>query len=155
MGSSGSGGGSSSGGGTATGNFSVQNGQIIDPNGCPWRAYGVGVFGESDVFPIAVTGGGATLAQQIRSLMPKINIVRIASYTNWFLSHVPSDYAAFTNDMTNAGVVVVFEHHDTDHRVLDATTSPTLAQESAWYASMASYYINNPLVMFQSMNSSG
>jgi len=122
--------------------FTVSNGQIIDPNGNVWHGDGIGVYDSQ------ASSGGAATANTILKEFPGINLVRVANYS----FGTPASYAAFTNTLTQAGVAVVFEDHNTDVTVL---TGSALTAESNWYASMASYYASNPYVMFQTMNEPG
>ena len=123
----------------ASGNFSVALGQIIDPSGNVWHGYGVAV----DTTDVDAFGAG--LAATLQSEFPGINLVRLAGA----VGDSPDSYAPFVNAMTALNAVVVIENHANTPTVL---TGNDLTNESSWYATMASYYINNPYVMFQTIN---
>jgi hypothetical protein len=84
----------------------------------------------------------------MRNLLPGLNLVRIACYT----FDTPATFAPFVNAMTANKIVCVFENHDGTVTVYSGTQ---LTNESNWYASLASYYLGNPYVWFQSMNEPG
>ncbi|MDE2031221.1 MAG: carbohydrate-binding protein, partial [Patescibacteria group bacterium] len=130
----------------STNNFTIVNGKILDPNGHAWVGAGVDLYNWNVLNGISPSlTSGTAVAQQILTEFPKLNLIRIASYN--FDS--PSSYATFVNYMTSRGIVVVLEDHNNQHTVLTGTALQT---ESNWYASLATYYINNPYVWFQTMN---
>lgn len=131
-------------------NFSVSNGQILDPSGNVWRGAGIGIL-DDYVFGNYGYTGGTALAAQVLDVFPNMNLLRLACYSGHacYTANNPADYAAFVTYFTSRGIVVVIEHHDVSHTVLTGTA---LAEESNWYATLATYYINNPYVMFQTMN---
>lgn len=126
----------------ATKYFSVANGQILDPNGKAWRGLGIGIY------DYQTTSNGEALAQDILKKFPGLNLIRMANYEYG----APAKYAPFTNYLTKRGVVVVFENHDGDHSVF---TGAKLKEESKWYSDLATYYKDNPFVMFQTINEPG
>jgi hypothetical protein len=132
----------------STAGFTVSGGQILDPSGHVWHGQGVGVLDQQISGLLPPLTSGAALANQIRSLMPGINLIRIANYQ----LGTPASYAPFVAVMTAAKVVCVFENHDPNNPVY---TGVQLANESAWYASLASYYLGNPYVWFQTVNEPG
>jgi Cellulase (glycosyl hydrolase family 5) len=132
---------------TGTAGFTVSGGKILDPTGAVWHGQGAGVLDQEITGDIG-TASGAALAARMRGLLPGINLVRVANY----VMNTPASYAAFVNAMTAAHVVVVFEDHCTQTPVLTGTA---LTNESNWYASLASFYLGNPYVWFQSCNEPG
>jgi Cellulase (glycosyl hydrolase family 5) len=136
------------------GAFSVSNGKILGPGSVVWRGYGVCVFSQQVVSTSisVIPNYGSALANQILAMMPGINLIRVACtiYPADYLS--PSSFSSFATVMTQAQVVVVFEHHITGSPVYSGAQ---LATESAWYASMAGYYLGNPYVWFASINEPG
>jgi hypothetical protein len=129
----GSGSGSSSGGHGGGGGFSVSNGQIIGPNGAPFIAKGVDV--DLSMSP-----------SQVLSLFPGLNFIRLPT-GNW---PSVSDLQAEVTGFTNAGVVVEIEDHPWPE--VAPYTGGDLTNETNWYASLASAFIDNPYVWFGSMN---
>lgn len=132
---------------SSSANFSVSGGKILDPNGAVWHGQGSGVLDQEITGDIG-TASGAALAARMRGLLPGINLVRVANY----VLNTPSLYASFVNTMTANKVVVVFEDHCTGNPVLTGTA---LTNESNWYASMATQFLGNPYVWFQSCNEPG
>lgn len=128
---------------SAAGNFQVENGQIIDPNGNTFVAKGINVF-DSQM-------GNAS---QILSDFPGINFIRLNVYSY----QSPSAYASFVQQMTAAGVVVEFEDHTTSTGSNSgggegsAFGGSQLSNELNWYSSMASAYASNPYVWFGTDN---
>jgi hypothetical protein len=82
--------------------------------------------------------------------MPGINLIRIANYQ----LNTPASYAPFVNVMTANHVVVVFEPHNVGGVNL-VNSGAALTTLTNWFASVASYYIGNPYVWFQSSNEPG
>lgn len=143
---------------TPPASFTISGGKILDPTGAAFRAYGIGIWGCGPIGQDQdAQHGGAALAQQLRTMMPGLNLIRLAFKQSCGVSasNQPSAYEAFINDMTSNHVFVVIEDHDTAFRVLSASTSPTLAQEHAWYAALANYYKSNTYVGFETMNEPG
>lgn len=126
----------------ATGQFYVQNGTIVDPNGNSYAARGV-----------AVTTIAQPSADTLKSDFPGINFVRLPvwNYTD------PSALANYVNSLTQAGIVVEIENHDngTDGKggaSGQIFTGNQLAKESNWYSSLGSAFKNNPMVWFGTAN---
>jgi hypothetical protein len=129
------------GGGPASGGFHIVNGQIIGPDGNPFIARGVNVYdnemGDADAIVATFTG---------------VNFLRvnIHSYQD------PSAYQSFITQMTSQGRVVELEDHPDGGGGQDAPfQGAQLAAESAWYASVAKAYANNPYVWFGTFNEPG
>ncbi|MGE0225659.1 MAG: cellulase family glycosylhydrolase [Acetobacteraceae bacterium] len=126
-----------------TGRFHVVNGTIVDPNGNPFYAVGINVFD----FQLGD-------AEEILATLPGLNFVRVPVYTY----QAPAAYEAFIATMTANGVVVELEnhtdttggHHGGGYGV--AFTGELLAAESAWYASVAKAFADNPYVWFGTNN---
>jgi hypothetical protein len=137
-------------GAASAANFSVSNGQILDPSGNVWRGTGIGIY-DDYVFGHFNYTGGAALGAQVLATFPNINLIRLACYTEHacYTDNDPSAYEAFVTYFTSRGIVVVIENHDHHHTVL---TGQALVTESNWYATLANYYKTNPYVMFQTMN---
>lgn len=129
---------------TGAGGFHVAGGQIIGPNGQPWVARGINLYG-----PMAgSTNNGAMLTQTFTGL----NFVRYIARP--LLD--PSTYDAFASAMTAQGIVVEFEDHPDGGGGVDAPyTGAQLATESAWYAGMAAHFASNPYVWFGTFNEPG
>jgi hypothetical protein len=141
---------------TAVNYFSAtSDGKIHDPSGNEWRGAGINII-DDYVYGLFNYTGGVALAEQILDAFPNMNLLRLACFTEnaCYYENDPSDYADFVTYFTSRNIAVVIEHHDASHTVLQ-NPSPALTQESAWYATLATYYINNPYVMFQTMNEPG
>lgn len=117
------------------GQFSIKNGQFIDPKGLVFVPRGV------DIDPSDMSS-----AQSILTLFKGINYIRLASGN---LAD-PASFKTFIDTMTAKGVAVEIEHHPWP--LVNALTGSALATESNWYASLASLYKANPYVWFGSMN---
>jgi hypothetical protein len=131
---------------TGTGQFHVQNGQIIDPNGNVFTARGINI-GLEDMGD----------ASQILADFPGLNFIRLAVETSADPTQLPSpsEMAAFIQTMSAHGVVVEIEDHPWGSGANpqpDPYTGTQLTEESNWYASVASYYKDNPYVWFGTMN---
>ena len=125
------------------GQFQVANGQIYNPSGSVFTAWG-----------IALGASQMEDANQVLADFPGLNFLRLAvgSY------QPPSAYASFIQTMTSHGVVVELEDH-TDSTGADmggsrgvAYTGMQLSNELNWYSSMASAYASNPYVWFGTDN---
>jgi predicted esterase len=114
-------------------NFSIKNGQIIDPTGKPFTISGLNI-------------GDPNHANQILSLFPSINFLRIA-LGNY---DAPSLWSVFINQMTDLNILCEIEHHPWP--LVNALSGNDLITESTWYVTWAKSFINNPYVCFGSMN---
>ena len=127
----------------ATGQFQIENGEIISPNGSVFTARGINVY-DSQMGD----------ASQILADFPGINFIRLNVYTY----QSPSAYAAFIQTMTSDGVVVELEDHtnstgsDAGGGTGTAFTGSQLTNELNWYSSIASAYASNPYVWFGTDN---
>lgn len=134
-------------------NFTVSNGKILTPSGANFQPRGVDMY---DNIAESVLGSSAT---PLTNIFPGSTILYVYAYT--YAS--PSAYAAFVNTVTAAGIVVVIGN--TQNFWADGSnagnygggcgnifTGSILTTESNWYASMATYYKNNPYVWFATDN---
>jgi hypothetical protein len=129
--------------GAASSGFTTANGQIYSPNGTPFIARGVDVM----------YGNGNPSAAQIQASFPGTNFVRLAIYNY----DSPASLSAYVNDLTSHGIVVELENHNNGAGNAGGSqgtifTGAALAQEQAWYASVASAFANNPAVWFGTNN---
>jgi hypothetical protein len=133
--------------GAAGGGFTTQNGQIIGPDGKPFIARGVNVM----------NGNGNPSAAQLQSAFPGVNFVRLAIYNY----DSPASLSSYVNDLTSHGIVVELENHANssgqnagggDQNGNQPFTGSQLANESAWYASVASAFKSNTNVWFGTNN---
>jgi hypothetical protein len=147
-GTGGGGGGGGSGGGT--GEFVVKNGQIIGPNGAPWLPMGIDMHQDN----LSALASGSN---SVFNTFPGTNYVRVAcgDYEGF---PAPSSLAAAVTTLTNAGIVLEFSDYSNSLGTGSGGgqgnifTGSLLTNESAWFASMATYYINNPYVWFGTNN---
>ena len=119
-----------------TGQFSVANGQIIDPNGNPFIARGINVFlDQADAATILKT-------------FPGLNAVRLATTPG----ADPNAIDALVQGLTSKGVVVVIEDHTSSGGNPNTLSGQALANEASWYAGLAGKYQGNPNVWFGTAN---
>lgn len=156
-------------GGGGGGQFSIANGAMTDPSGQPFIPVGVNVYGDP--------GGLAAAAQNsagfpILSIYPKLNFIRVIvgplshSNTQWTYQ-APNDpsFVSIVNNLTAHGVVVEFEDHSSNGgfwengvpgglggTVAAPPTGTSLAQNTAFWASMATQFKGNPYVWFGDLN---
>jgi hypothetical protein len=140
-GGGGGGGGSGSGGGGGTGQFHVVNGQIIDPAGNNFIAKGIDL-GADQFGVVSHDSSGAPLTSMFRG----INFVRVADGSR----QDAASFTTFVQQVTAHGVVVEIEDHPWP--LAHPYTGGALANETAWYASLATTFKNNPYVWFGTMN---
>ena len=121
---------------TATGQFSVANGQIIGPDGTPFIARGINTFlGQADAATILKT-------------FPGINAVRLATTPG----ADPNAIDSLVQGLTSKGVVVVIEDHSSSGGNPNTLGGDVLNAETKWYAGLAGKYQANPLVWFGTAN---
>jgi hypothetical protein len=135
--------------------FSISGGNIFTPAGKLFVGGGINVL-DFDMASCITNAAGAPLT----TLFPGINLIRLAC--NCGLSepsyNPPSFYTQFVNWATGLGIVVMIENHRNSNNSGDGGgqgvifTGTELANESAWYASLATAFINNPLVWFMTNN---
>src|SRR6185437_2650711 len=131
------GGSGGSGGSGGTGQFHIANGQIIDPDGHPYIAKGIDVDADQ-LGIISTSSSGAPLT----SLFHGINFVRVADGKE----SSAATFGTFIQQVTAHGVVVEIEDHPWP--LAHPYTGSQLATETAWYASLAATFKNNPYVWF-------
>jgi hypothetical protein len=130
---------------TGTGQFTVQNGQIIAPDGSVFIAKGINIGPESM---------GA--ADQILADFPGINFIRLASWNT--APYSISDYQNFISQMSANGVVVEIEDHTSSNGSGSGGSQGTiftgdeLNTELNWYSSLATGFKDNPYVWFGTTN---
>ena len=119
-----------------TGQFSVANGQIIDPNGQVFIARGINIF------------PGQVDAATILKTFPGINAVRVAATPGTD----PAVLDALVQGLTSNGVAVVIEDHSSSGGNPNTLSGQALADQANAYAKWASRYQGNAYVMFGSPN---
>jgi hypothetical protein len=139
--SCGGGGGGSGSGSGGTGQFHVVNGQIIDPDGHNFIAKGIDLNADQ----VGVVSQGSSGAP-LTSMFNGINFVRVADGNR----QDASSFTTFVQQVTAHGVVVEIEDHPWP--LAHPYTGGALASETAWYASLAATFKNNPYVWFGTMN---
>ena len=124
---------------TSRSGFTTCDGKIYAPGGKEFIARGVNVYSfdlESAINSLAST-------------LPGTNFVRVVVRS----LDAPASYQTFVHRMTDQGIVVTFEHHPNAGGAQGTVyTGAILAEESAWYASMAATYKTNPMVWFGTFN---
>jgi hypothetical protein len=156
-----------------TGDFHVKNGEIIDPNGNTWRAFGINV--DVEALPYAVqTSTGAPLTTHF----PKINHVRVYTYSMSQPGIASATYpqptaagAALTNwrvivnackILTALKIVCEIEDHSSNggqweyygkfYGISAPPTGGALTTILNWYSAIAKYWKGNPYVWFGGLN---
>jgi hypothetical protein len=131
------------GSGVPSGAFKTVGGRIVGPDGKDWIARGINLY-DSQLGDI----------DAIIAMFPGTNFFRISVGHDGY--HDPSYYQAFIMKVTSQGRVVELEHHPDGGGGQDpAYTGSALATESAWYASVAKAFANNPYVWFGTFNEPG
>lgn len=133
--------------------FQCINGTVYDPNGEAWIERGINLA-DWGLFNASGGSGGTDSGALLGSLFPGINCIRLnclgtSPLTQSNGNDDPVQFAPAIAICTALRIVVMVENHDTTATVY---TGGTLTQESAWYASWAAIYVNNPYVWFISMN---
>jgi hypothetical protein len=129
------------GSGIPSGAFKTVNGRIVGPDGKDWIARGINAYDS------LLDQGPAMTA-----MFPGLNFIRVGVHQ----LQDPSAYAGFISHMTAQGRVVELEHHPDGGGGQDAPyQGGQLAAESAWYASVAAAFKNNPYVWFGTFNEPG
>jgi hypothetical protein len=137
--------------GGATTYFSIAGGLVRTPASVTWTGRGVAI--PDSGFAFWVTNSAC---QPLTTLFPGINILRVASASYYSAS----TYAQQTAWCTAAGIVVLYENHqhlNTDGSSAGGSpgvifTGSLLSTESAWYAALATQFLNNPYVWFGTNN---
>jgi hypothetical protein len=149
-----------------TGQFSISNGKVIDPNGNTFVAHGINV--DEGEAPTAITNAAA---QPLTTLFPHINFIRVpvrattnvgsasATYPN------PAIYATWVKRATDLGIVVEFEDHNSNGGQWECFISGSLACTPSYpptggalttmlnfWTSLANMYKGNPYVWIGSLN---
>jgi hypothetical protein len=125
-----------------SGGFSVSNGRIYDSNGNEFIARGVNIL-DAEL--------GTVSSSEIHSLMPQVNFIRLAcGFGNGISDAQPIPVLqSWIDEVTAAGIVVMIDNHVGDQR---SAGSLDFGEEAAWFSSLASIYMNNPYVWFESGN---
>jgi hypothetical protein len=132
-----------SGAGGGTGAFTVQNGQIIGPDGKPFIARGINIMHGND-----------PSASAVQNLFAGVNFIRLAIYN----FDDPNSLASEVNDFTSKGIVVELENHLDSNGANNGGgqgsvySGAQLATEQAWYASVGKAFASNPYVWFGTKN---
>lgn len=123
--------------------FSVQNEQIIAPDGSVFIARGINVY-DSAQGSVSTNAAG----QPLTTLFPGINFVRLATYQY----SDPSYFQTFVQQMSALHVVVEIEHHEGSGGGVAPLTGQALTDESNWFATLASAFKDDPYVWFGTLN---
>lgn len=132
---------SSSGGGT--GAFTVQNGQIIGPDGKPFIARGINIMHGQD-----------PSVSEVQNLFTGVNFIRLAIYQ----FDDPNSLASEVNEFTSKGIVIELENHLDSNGANNGGgqgsvySGAQLANEQNWYSSVAKAFAGNPYVWFGTKN---
>ncbi len=131
---------------STTGLFTASGNQILDPNGEPWRAFGVNLYDKDAIQGGAIT---ASVCWPTR-LFPKVNFIRLGCFD--LGADTVGVLTPIVNGVTNNGqgpCVIELEHH-----VVDGATSTghALSAVCAWYGMMAAAFKDNRFVIFGTEN---
>jgi Cellulase (glycosyl hydrolase family 5)/Ca-dependent carbohydrate-binding module xylan-binding len=128
---------------TSSSSFHVSNGQIIGPNGQPFKAQGIDILESTLGSVVGDASGGALLKS-----FPATNMVRIAMESGYSSYNDPA-FVNAVNWLTAKGIVVEIGNYNTTGGV---ATGQGLTDEVNWFAALASKYQNNPYVWFSTDN---
>jgi hypothetical protein len=123
--------------------FAALNGVIYGPDQQPFVPHGINVM----------NFGGNPSASEILSAFPGTDFVRLAIYQY----DSPTALAPYVQDLTSHGIVVELENHNNGLGNAgggqgNVFTGAQLANESAWYSSVAAAFRDNPNVWFGTNN---
>jgi len=121
--------------------FGILQGVIYDDQQRPFIPRGVNI-GPQDMTSVAAS---------ISTLFPGANFIRLATWKD--APYTIADYQTFVSAMSAKGIVVEIEDHA--YPSPPPYTGADLVAESAWFASLASAFKNNPYVWFGTMNEPG
>jgi hypothetical protein len=127
------------------GNFTDANGQIIGPNGQPFTAKGVDIWAQQ-----VINGDPNTLANQITSMFPGVNIVRVAA-GDGYATDSAAALEPFVLAMTAKGIVVEICDYNPQY-TQSVPTGAGLQEETQWFQSLASTFLGDPYVWFSTAN---
>ena len=127
-----------------TSSFHVSGGQIIGPNGQPFKAQGVDILESTLGSVVGNASGGALLAE-----FPNTNFVRIAMESGYNSYRDPA-FVNAVNWLTAKGIVVEIGNYDAP--AVSVATGAQLTDEVNWYSALATIYKNNPNVWFSTDN---
>jgi hypothetical protein len=132
-------------GGTPSSNasFYVDGGQIIGPDGQPFKAHGIDILESTLGSVVRDASGGALLKN-----FPGTNMVRIAMESGYHSYNAPS-FVNAVGWLTAKGIVVEIGNYNNNESV---ATGQALTDELNWYVALAGKYENNPYVWFSTDN---
>ena len=128
---------------TGSNGFSVIGGQIIGPNGLPFKAQGIDVLESTLGDVVSDPSGGKLLAT-----FPGTNMVRIAMESG-YNSYSDPAFVNAVNWLTAKGIVVEIGNYNLFQT---APTGQDLQNEVNWFTQLAAIYKNNPYVWFSTAN---
>jgi hypothetical protein len=120
-----------------TRSFTVSGGQIIAPDGRQFIAKGINIYPDQ----LGKRGVPAVL-----ETFPGINLVRLNIFE--LNQYTAAKLKPLVEQLTRHGVVVELE----DHNYPAVLSGSELTKAAAWYANLASAFINNPYVVFGTQN---
>ncbi len=152
---------------TGTGQFTVSNGHIFDPNGKLYIPIGINIDQNESTYAVTNTAG-----QPLTTLFPGINHIRLRtnSTANPLQSNAtypdPTTFDAIVNAVTPLGIVVEIEDHSCNGGYIESPTAGVTSTICAvpqqgtaaftpmatWWAAMATHFKSNPYVWFGSLN---
>lgn len=130
--------------GTGTANstyFQAINGNLYDTTGALFRVAGLNIT--------PYTGYTPSYFPAVKLLYPKINFIRLVTADGW--TQGGQDAATvyqFIADATAAKVVCMIDNHKT----AQALSGTALSNATAWYSALATKYLSNPYVVFNTCN---
>jgi hypothetical protein len=128
---------------TSSSSFHVSGGQIVGPNGQPFKAHGIDIL-ESTLGSVVSNSSCAPLLNNF----PGTNMVRIAMESGYNSYNDPA-FVNAVNWLTAKGIVVEIGNYNTS---VSVATGQGLTDEVNWYAALASKYKSNPYVWFSTDN---
>ncbi len=136
----------------AAGSFQAIDGRIIAPDGSDFVPRGINIY-NSTFFPNDSPTRGVEAVEEIVSLFPKINMIRVAYQDDdennlfWASTAVDDQFlATFVEAATSRRIVVLLEDHST------IGTFTWIQGQIDTYATFAERYKDNPYVWFATEN---
>ena len=123
----------------ASGQFAVKDGQIYGPDGQPFIAKGIAVYG----------GEATGIVDQVVKDFPGINMIRLAANP---ASDTPESIQKTIDAYTSRGIIVEVEDHHSAGGEKNTYTGQQLADQANWYGQIAANNKGNSKVWFGTPN---
>ncbi|WP_197480015.1 carbohydrate binding domain-containing protein [Paenibacillus swuensis] len=129
--------------------FQVNGTEITGPDGEPYVIKGVNVNGPNSWWPREITQDADLIENW------GFNSVRVNACIHNCGWQNNNNTDRIVSAFTSKRMVVMFEAHDQTGEFFTETSTPSLAELTAWWTDLANKYKNNPYVWFNIMNEPG